>query len=93
MIQQTIKKEKEKKMLIFNFNRDGKKLSTKKGREGVRCHYVTQVIVKGAVKGAFTGWFELKAQSRRAGKSARNTPACRNTVKLDGYQRSLQELP
>lgn len=38
-------------------------------------------MVKGVVKGAFTGWFELKAQSRRAGKSACNTPACRNTVK------------
>ena len=86
--------KKKFKKLIINFNRDGKRLSAKKGREGVRCHYVTQVMVKGVVvKGAFTGWFELKARSGRAGKSARNTPACRNTVKLDGYQRSLEELP
>lgn len=41
-------------------------------------------MMKGVVKGAFTDWFELKAQSCRAGKSARNTPARRKNLKSDG---------
>ncbi len=58
--------------------------------EGVRCHYVTQVMVKGVVKGAVTGWFELSAQAVELENLLTHPPIV--TLNSEGYQQSLEEL-
>lgn len=66
------------KTFIVEFYLDKTEKQSEKGRDNVRCAYVTSVIVKGVVETAFTGCFELNPQSGWAGKSAFNTPVCRN---------------